>query len=44
MEELARMPDRSRRELGSQVARQVETHYGLEVGPLAYMKTWRENG
>jgi glycosyltransferase involved in cell wall biosynthesis len=44
MEELARMPDMSRRELGSQVAQQVETHYGLKVGPFAYMKTWRENG
>ena len=43
MEELARIPDISRRELGSKIARQVETHYGLNVGPLAYMKTWREN-
>ncbi len=44
MEELARIPDMSRRDLGSKVAKQVETHYGLEVGPVAYMKSWRENG
>lgn len=40
MEELAKFPDASRRELGSKIARQVEEHYGLAVGPFAYMKAW----
>jgi len=41
METFAKMPSPQRRELGLQQARDVETHYGLNVGPRAYLKAWQ---
>ena len=41
MENLARLPDAARRQMGQQQARDVAAHYGLQVGPVDYLRAWR---
>lgn len=41
MENLARLPDAARRQMGQQQARDVGAHYGLQVGPVDYLRAWR---
>lgn len=40
MDEYCAMPPRTRRRLGLEQAASVEQHYGLRVGPVAYLQAW----
>lgn len=40
MEDMARLPEMQRRQMGLLQAEDVEAHYGLNVGPMEYLKAW----